>query len=506
MEILFYFLLFLSFFLFSRFFLSKKTKNLPPSPPTIPIIGHLHLLKKPLYRSLASITDKYGPVLYLWFGSRPVLVVSTPSAVEDCFTKNNDIVFANRPHFFLMGKLLGNNYTTIDSAPYGPNWRNLRRISAIEVLSATRVHSYGGIRLDEVKSMVKRLSNIGSDEYRTVEMKSMFFELTFNIMMRIIAGKRYYGEHVEDLEEAKRFQEVVKETFVLSGASNIGDFLPFLNLVGVKGFKKRIMSVVTRKDKAMQELIEERRSLRKSEFNVEEKEKTLIDVLLSLQETEPDYYTDEMIRGFTWVMVAAGTDTSAGTMEWAMSLLVNNPQVIKKAQAEIDAHVEKGRLLNESDINNLPYLHCIINETLRMYPAGPLLVPHESSEDCVVGGFNIPRTTMLLINMWQIQNDPKLWDEPTKFKPERFEGLEGTRDGFKFMPFGSGRRGCPGEGLAMRVVPLALGALIQCFDWERVGDELVDMSEGLGLTLPKAEPLEVKCKTRSSASNMVSQF
>ncbi|KAF5195191.1 Cytochrome p450 [Thalictrum thalictroides] len=141
-----------------------------------------------------------------------------------------------------------------------------------------------------------------------------------------------------------------------------------------------------------------------------------------------------------------------------------------------------------------------------MYPAGPLLVPHESSEDCVVSGFNVPRGTMLLANIWAIHNDPNLWDESTKFKPERFEGLQGTRDGFKFMPFGLGRRGCPGEGLAMRVVPLALGALIQCFDWERVGDELVDMSEGLGLTLPKAEPLEAKCRTRSSASNMVSQF
>ncbi|KAF5185352.1 Cytochrome p450 [Thalictrum thalictroides] len=208
----------------------------------------------------------------------------------------------------------------------------------------------------------------------------------------------------------------------------------------------------------------------------------------------------------TVAMIAAGTDTSSGTMEWAMSLMVNNPQVIKKAQAEIDVRIEKGRLLDESDINKLPYLHCIINETLRMYPPAPLLVPHESSQDCAVGGFIVPRGTMLLVNVWGIQSDPKLWDEPTKFKPERFEGLEGTREGFKFMPFGSGRRGCPGEGLAMRVVALALGALIQCFDWERVDEKMVDMSEGLGITLPKAQPLEAKCRTRSSMLNMISQL
>ncbi|PIA32986.1 hypothetical protein AQUCO_04200021v1 [Aquilegia coerulea] len=301
MEIFFYCLLFLSFFLVYKFFLSKKTKNLPPSPPSLPIIGHFHLLNKSLHRSLAIITDKYGPVLYLWFGFRPVLVASTPSAVEDCFTKNNDIVFANHPRL-LASKLMGNDFTIMSWASYGPNWRNQRRISASEVLSANRVHLYSDIRVDEVRSMIKRLSGHGY-KYRTVEMKSMFFELTLNIMMRMIAGKRYYGEHVKDLEEAKIFQEIVKDAFIVSGVSNIGDFFPFLNLIGVREYKKRVMTVNGEKDKAIQKLIEERRSLR-SGFAMEEKEKTFIDVLLSLQETEPDYYTDEMIRGFTWVRLS----------------------------------------------------------------------------------------------------------------------------------------------------------------------------------------------------------
>lgn len=196
------------------------------------------------------------------------------------------------------------------------------------------------------------------------------------------------------------------------------------------------------------------------------------------------------------VLLLAGTDTSAGTMEWAISLLLNNLEVLKKAQAEIDDVVGKNRLVEESDLSRLPYLHCIINETLRMYPASPLLFPHESSKDCVVGGFRIPCGTTLLVNLWAIHYDPKIWEEPTKFKPERFQGLEGNRDGFKFMPFGSGRRGCPGEGLATRVVGLALASLIQCFEWERIGKEEVDMSERRGITMPKAIPLEVRCRAR----------
>ena len=206
------------------------------------------------------------------------------------------------------------------------------------------------------------------------------------------------------------------------------------------------------------------------------------------------------------VLLSAGTDTSSGTMEWALSLLLNNPQILKKAQNEIDKVVGHDRLIDESDVAKLPYLQCIIRETMRMHPAGPLLVPHESSEDCVVGGFQIPRGTMLLVNMWVIQNDPKIWDDATKFKPERFGGFEGVRDGFKLLPFGSGRRSCPGEGLAMRMVGLTLGSLLQCFDWVGVSKEMVDMTEGTGLSMSKAQPLLAKCNPRPSMVNLLSQI
>lgn len=189
-----------------------------------------------------------------------------------------------------------------------------------------------------------------------------------------------------------------------------------------------------------------------------------------------------------------------------MSLLLNHPKVLKKVQAEIDNVVGHDRLINEADLAKLPYLHCIVNETMRMYPAGPLLVPHESSEDCMVGGFKVPGGTILLVNMWAIQNDPKIWDEPRSFKPERFEGFEGVRDGFKFVPFGSGRRGCPGEGLALRVVGLALGSLLQCFEWDRIGEEMVDMSEGSGLSLPKAQSLFANCRPRPTMANLLSHI
>ncbi|KAJ0795317.1 putative cytochrome P450 [Helianthus annuus] len=193
-------------------------------------------------------------------------------------------------------------------------------------------------------------------------------------------------------------------------------------------------------------------------------------------------------------------------MEWSLSLLLNHPQVLQKAQNEIDKKTGKVRLVDESDMVDLPYLHCIINESFRLYPTVPLLLPHESSQDCIIEGYNIPRGTMLLVNQWAIHHDPKLWTEPERFNPERFEGLEGTRDGFKMMPFGSGRRSCPGEGLVVRMLGSTLGVLIQCFNWEPLSDNTIDMMEGPGVTMPKAEQLVAKCKPRLEMQDVLAQL
>ncbi|XAR48396.1 hypothetical protein NMG60_11031215 [Bertholletia excelsa] len=331
--------------------------------------------------------------------------------------------------------------------------------------------------------------------------------MMLNVLMRMIAGKRYYGtsDGVAAAEETRRFQYIVAETFRMGGVSNLGDFLPGMRIVGARVLEKKLAKLRKERDEFMQGLIEEHRD--RGSIDDERKNKPMVEVLLSLQMTEPEYYTDEMIRGLMTVLLVAGTDTSVATMEWALSLLLNHPCTLKKAQAEIDERVGHHRLIEESDLANLPYLRWIINETMRIYPPGPLLVPHESSEECTVGGYRVPRGTMLLVNMWAIQNDPKIWTNPREFRPERFDGLdlEGPRDGFKLLPFGTGRRGCPGEGLALRMIGLVLGSLIQCFEWERVSEEMVDMTEGLGLTLPKSQPLVARCRGRPATKDLLSQ-
>ncbi|KAM1088887.1 hypothetical protein ACFX19_016939 [Malus domestica] len=217
---------------------AKINQKLPPSPPLcFPVVGHLYLFKKPLHRTLAELSNKHGPITYLRFGSRPVLLVSSPSAAEECFTKN-DIAFANRPKL-LAGKHLGYNHTTLTWASYGSHWRNLRRIASLELLSPNRVQMLSSIRLDEVRSLISRLFRgaKGSSEFQSLAMKSAFFELTLNVLMRMIAGKRCHGENVADLEE------IIAENFRLSGATNLGDFLPVWKYVGVSGPEKKLMTL-----------------------------------------------------------------------------------------------------------------------------------------------------------------------------------------------------------------------------------------------------------------------
>ncbi|KAF5929989.1 hypothetical protein HYC85_030862 [Camellia sinensis] len=455
------------FFLIIAFKLLTKArtqKNLPPSPPALPVIGHLHLLKQPIHRTLHGLSQNLGPIFSLRFGSRLVVVVSSPSAVEECFTKN-DVVLANRPRL-IIGKYFGYNYTSIGASSYGDHWRNLRRLMALEIFSTSRLNGFLSIRRDEIKLLLRRLYRNSSRDFARVELKSKFSELTFNIMMRMIAGKRYYG--------GDDCRGVVEQQG--------GEGVPGNHEAGIR-----------KMDAFLQGLIDEHRR--------DKSKNTMIDHLLSLQESQPEYYTDEIIKGLIAVMILAGTDTSAVTMEWAMSLLVNHPEVLKKARVEINAHVGQDRLIDEHDISKLHYLQAIISETFRLFPAAPLLVPHISSDDCIIGGFNVPRGTLLLVNAWAIHRDPKVWDDPTSFKPERFEG--GEVEGHKLMPFGMGRRACPGAGLAQRVVGLALGSLIQCFEWERVTKETVDLTEGKGLTMPKAEPLEAMCKARDIIMNNV---
>ncbi|KAK4859930.1 hypothetical protein QYF36_014331 [Acer negundo] len=203
-------------------------------------------------------------------------------------------------------------------------------------------------------------------------------------------------------------------------------------------------------------------------------------------------------------MLIAGTHSTATTMESVAPHLISHPDVLQNVRDEIGNHVGNSRLISDTDLTKLPYLLCVINETLRLSPVG-VLPPCESSEDCIVGGYHIPRGTQLFVNTMAVHRDPELWKEPDRFKPERFLESEEGKERFRFIVFGIGRRICPGEGVGMRVVALSLGTLIQCFDWEEATDESQGQSK-TNLNRPMKRPIEIVFRPREALTKVLAQL
>ncbi|KAL4581140.1 hypothetical protein LXL04_017349 [Taraxacum kok-saghyz] len=456
-----------------------KIQRPPQAKGALPIIGHLHLLSGPQlpHHVLGNMAEKHGPIFSIKLGLQDAVVVSNGTIAKSCFT-TNDKAFATRPKLEAT-KLLAYNYAVFGFSPHGEYWRQMRKMFKSEVLSQKRVEMFGHVRGSELKESIKDLYNEMSpnSEMVKVEMDQWFGNLVVNIMVRVIIGKRYS----QNDEEGVRFQTIVKKFFELMGAFVVSDFIPHLKCLDVGGYVKAMKKTALDLDNIFEGWLKEQKK-KKSNSN-----------------------SKAFGANSVWQqLLVAGLNTTSGTLTWALALLLNNPNALKKAQDEIDEHVGRVRLVEESDLKNLVYLDAIIKETLRLYPATPLLVPRESMEDCIVGDYNIPKGTRLLVNLYKMHRDPNIWEDPLEFSPERF--LIGKHIDFKgkhyeLLPFGSGRRMCPGIQFSIPAVSLTLASLIQQFVLKKSSDEPIDMSESYGLTICKTTPLEVLLAPRLS-SNM----
>ncbi|XP_058069219.1 cytochrome P450 CYP82D47-like [Magnolia sinica] len=489
-------------FLYNLYKTTTKSKsNAVPEPPGAwPIIGHLHQLGRhePLCRTFSAMADKYGPAFIVRLGMRPTLIISSWELAKDCFT-TNDKIFMGRPSVEV-GNHMSYNNAMFGLATPGPYWRDIRKLTIQELLSSRSLDSLKNVRAMEVDLMMKELYGLWETNGKIpvkVDMRDKFADVTFNAIAMMVIGKRYFGSlGVSDNEDARKFRVAMQNWFHLFGAFVPSDYFPFLKWWDVKGYKKEMKMVFKDLDSPLTKWLAEKRSVKAKD------DKTFINVLIPFVDNSqfPCHDADTVIKATLCTALLGGYDAVWIAITWTLSVLLNHKHVIKKAQDELDNYVGKDRNVDESDINNLVYLQAILKETLRLYPPAPMGAPHQASEDCYVGGYHVPAGTRLFTNVWKMHRDPRVWSDPDEFQPERFMTKHADVDPkgthFEFLPFGSGRRMCPGVSMAFQILHLILARLLHGFDLRTPFDAPVDMSEKVGITVAKATPLEVLLSPR----------
>ncbi|XP_074282502.1 cytochrome P450 CYP82D47-like [Silene latifolia] len=486
---------------------STKYKQPPKAGGSWPIIGHLPLLdpSKLPHKVLGTMADKYGPIFAINLGVHEAVVISSSEMAKECLLTHDKAV-ASRPKS-IATELMSYNYAIFGFSPYGSYWRTMRKIVVLELLSNYRVSMLSYVWKSEIDTLMKKMydtwnkeKNKNSSEYVTVDMKQLFGNFTYKTMIRIISGKQLSVNSDESL----RFQKAIKGFFKYVGGFIIGDAIPFLRWLDLGGKEKDMKRVFKDLDDIIEGWLQEHKENNKSN---KQDNQDFMDVMLSVLDHDAtkdcNFDADTINKATCLAMITGGTDTSPVTLTWAYSLLMNNPQALNKAKDELNLLVGKERQVSEDDIPKLKYLQAIVKETFRLYPPGPLMGPREFIEDCTINGYYIKKGTQLIVNLSKIFTDPKHWEDPTEFRPERFltthKDIDVKGQHFELFPFGAGRRICPGISFALQVVHLTLASVLHGFEYANPNDTPIDMNESFGLTNVKTNPVNILIKPSLSS-------
>ncbi|KAL9345926.1 hypothetical protein Peur_060779 [Populus x canadensis] len=468
---------------------NKSSSNPPPGPWKLPFIGNLHQLVHPLpHHRLRDLAKKFGPVMQLQVGEVSTVIISSSEAAKEVM-KTQEINFVERPHL-LAASVLFYNRKDIAFAPYGEYWRQLRKISILELLSAKRVRSFKSIREEEVSNFI---ASIYSKEGSPINLSRMIFSLENGITARTSIGKQ--------CKNHEGFLPIVGELGeALAGFHMIDIFPSSKFLYMVSRVRSRLERMHREADEILESIISERRANSASASKMgKNEEDDLLGVLLNLQDHGNLEFqlTTSTIKAIILEMFSGGGDTSSTALEWAMSELIKNPRVMEKAQKEVrQVFNDLGTTPDEASLHDLKFLKLIIKETLRLHPSAPL-IPRECGKSCnVINGYDIHVKSKVLINVWAIGRDPNYWNEPERFYPERFINVSTDFKGtdFEFIPFGAGKRMCPGMLFATANIEFALAQMLYHFDWkpaDGLEPENLDMTESFGGAVKRKRDLNL---------------
>ncbi|KAL6643061.1 hypothetical protein ACP70R_021242 [Stipagrostis hirtigluma subsp. patula] len=465
-----------------------------PGPWGFPFVGSIHhVLTSQPHAALRDLADKHGPVMRLRLGQVDTVVVSSPAAAQ-AVLRDHDLSFASRPKL-LAAEIICYGSLDVAFAPYGAYWRAMRKIATAELLGARRVTQFAAIRDGETLALVREVRAAGGGE--AVNLGELLVSCTNSIAAMATFGDRCSRERKE------RFVEAMGVALSSSSGFCVSDLFPSLSLLDiVAGTRRRLRRVHRQVDQVLDEIIAECEARRKSVVVQGEEgggEDDLLSVMLRIRdEGEFDIpITTTNIKAIIVDLFTAGTDTISTAAEWVMSELMRNPEVMAKAQAEVrQAFDNKNPCDHESHMDHLPYTRMAIKEAMRLHPPVPLLLPRLCRETCDVGGFEVAKGSRLIINSWATARSPDYWDDAHEFRPERFEKIvvdyKGTK--FNYLPFGGGRRICPGTSFALATMELIVARLLYYFDWSlpaRTQPKELDMDVTVGATAKRSNQLHL---------------
>ncbi|KAI7739785.1 hypothetical protein M8C21_033870, partial [Ambrosia artemisiifolia] len=486
-------LLILSFiYLLPKLVKAKSNTTRPPGPLGLPFIGNMHQIDNScLHTSFWKLSKSYGPIVSINIGFIPAIVVSSASLAKEIL-KTQDLTFCSRP--LLHGiKKIGYNGRDVALSPYNKTWKEMRRIFSVYLFSPKRIQSSRYIREDEVSRAVKKIHGLA------LLNKNVNLSVISHIVMSTIVTRVGFGKRYEDGDESKEILRLLHELQATITNYFLSDLWPSSKIASLidrmMGKFYRLEKCFSELDSFYQELIDEHLHPQYSKSNEEDQD--LIDILIQLkkdQVLDPFELTNDHIKAIITDILVAGTDNSAATLVWAMTSLMKNPKEMKKVQEEVRNVVgDKGKV-DEDDLPKLTYMKAVVKEVLRLYPAAPLLIPRETNEDTIIHGYKIKKKTIVYVNALAIGRDPGSWENPEEFSPERFLnsdiGFKGSD--FELIPFGAGRRICPGISMGVIEVELFLANLVYLFDWklpDGMKKEDIDSEVMPGLTMTNKEDL-----------------
>ncbi|OAE25045.1 hypothetical protein AXG93_1939s1020 [Marchantia polymorpha subsp. ruderalis] len=456
-----------------------KSGRRPPGPPSLPLIGHLYHLTQGLpHHTLAKMAEKYGSIMWLDVGALSVVVVSSPDMAREIL-KTQDHIFASRPSGLTIEYVFGQGQDLL-FCPLNDHLRRVRKFFSSQLLSLQRIDSFKDLRRDTLfKTMAKAYEEGHANRY--INFSDVMHEL-FITTTTAMVFRRGAGAHIQD------FTEILME---MSNSEwfSIGDIFPLLKPLDLDGQVKRLKMAGEKSSKLMDSIIDNRLKEKTKSMSYEEED--FLDVLLTTSG-----FTRDQVKYLILDIVAAGTDTTSGTIVWGMTELLRHPNIMERLQSELDDVIGKERMVEEADLRNLEYLQAVVKETLRLHPPAMLGVPHSSTEATKVAGYDIPANTWVIVNIHAISTDPKVWENPLKFDPSRFlnSRIDVRGQHYEVLPFSSGRRLCPGMNLGLVSVAYTLAQLVHACSIslpEGLTPLDVDVEETFGLTVRKRNPLNL---------------